>query len=525
MCLAGAAAALLALSACAPPNAATPGDGDGVRVVATTGILADLARNVAGDRATVAAVVPDGADPHSYEPTLRNVRDIVYADVAFSNYLLLEQQSIVRSLTANLRDGVPHIALAENATQYAAEMIPLVEDVSLDTVWLGARVAGDGAEFGAGRTSEVLVSATGMTGPGDMHTYLTGTFGEVTRYIDSTDGFDAATGYRDDTISLPPDAHTHLSWAFTAPGIYEVDMRAALHTEPGARPLDIARDTLTFAVGVDPHDVPGPAGATVLDSGHADLTVDLNAGALRLLVDAERGDHDTGRTFLDPGDVVISVPTKALHEVPGDPSFRFLGRAGEPVYQLPQAVLGKHVHGEIDPHLWHDVRNAMAYVQVIRDALIAVDPEGAGEYVDNTRRYLDELAVLDADVAATIETIPPSRRVLVTTHDAFGYLAAAYDMTVAGFVTPNPAVEPSLAERKRLTQTIEDLRVPAVFLEPTLAARSSTLTEVATEAGIEVCPIRGDTLDEVAPTYVDLMRRNAHSLAHCLTGGAADDIR
>ena len=112
--------------------------------------------------------------------------------------------------------------------------------------------------------------------------------------------------------------------------------------------------------------------------------------------------------------------------------------------------------------------------------------------------------------------IPESRRYLVTTHDAFAYLAKAYDLTVAGFVTPNPAAEPSLADRRRLTDTIRNLRVPAVFLEPNLAARSATLTEVADEQGVRICPIYGDTLDDQVTSYVRLMRFNADSLLECL---------
>ena len=68
-------------------------------------------------------------------------------------------------------------------------------------------------------------------------------------------------------------------------------------------------------------------------------------------------------------------------------------------------------------------------------------------------------------------------------------------LEIAGFVTPNPAVEPSLADRRKLTETIRNLQVPAVFLEPNLAARSSTLTEVGEEQGVRVCPIYGDTFD------------------------------
>ena len=509
-------AVAVVVAGCGAGSAEAPADA-GVRVVTTTGILADLAREVAGDRAVVSAIVPDGADPHSYEPSLRDVRDIVYADVAFTNYLLLEEQSIVKALDANLRDGVPNVSLAESAVKYAAEIIPLVEDVSLDTVWLGVRVRGDGAAHGADRSSDVLLSATAMTGPGDLHAYLTGTFGDVTRYIDSGDGFDAGAGYQDDTMRLPPDAHTHLSWAFTAPGVYTLDVQAKLQVDPRSTPIPIAEGTVVFAVGVDPHSVPGRSGAHVLNAGHADLTVDLDGGALRILADHEHGSAEVHQELLDLGDVVVEVPTKALHPIPGEPAFRFLGRTGDPVYQLPQAVLGKHVHGEIDPHLWQNVRNAMAYVEIMRDTLVQADPAGASEYRDNAAAYLRELQRLDDDVRAAIAAIPPARRVLVTTHDAFGYLAAAYDLTIAGFVTPNPAGEPSIADRKRLTQTIRDLRVPAVFLEPNLAARSSTLVEVAKEQGVRVCPIHGDALDADAPTYVAMMRANAASLVACLT--------
>jgi anchored repeat ABC transporter substrate-binding protein len=180
-------------------------------------------------------------------------------------------------------------------------------------------------------------------------------------------------------------------------------------------------------------------------------------------------------------------------------------------------VLGKHVHGEIDPHLWQDVGNAMAYVELIRDTLIARDPAGAAAYRANADRYLHQLERLDGYVQRTIASIPRARRHLVTTHDAFAYLAHAYRIEIAGFVTPNPAVEPSLAERRKLTETIRTLQVPAVFLEPNLAARSSTLTEVAQDQGVDVCPIYGDAFDGEVRTYAQMMRFNADSLKECLS--------
>ncbi|RKN33865.1 anchored repeat ABC transporter, substrate-binding protein [Micromonospora musae] len=487
-----------------------------VQIVTTTGILRDLAAHVGGDRVAVTSLVPDGADPHSYEPSLRDIRDVVYADVAFSNYLLLEEQAVIKALDANLRAGVPNISLAEGAVKYAAEIIPLVEDVSLDTIWLGMRVRGTGATHGANRSSDVLLSATAADGPGRMFAYLTESFGNPSFYVDTADGFDPADGYRDDTATLPPDAHTHMSWAFTKPGVYRLTMRARLAVDPEAAPIPMGEQSFTFAVGVDPHSVPGMAGAEVLHSGHADLTVDLDKRRLYLFADTQ-GSGEANQRVYDPAHTVIEVPNKALLEVPGDRKFRFLGRPGTQVYQLPQAVLGKHVHGEIDPHLWQNVRNAISYVELIRDTLIGVDPQGAATYRANAATYIRELEALDTYVRDTIAQIPPSRRHLVTTHDAFGYLGQAYGIQISGFVTPNPATEPSLADRRRLTETIRNLHIPAVFLEPNLAARSTTLTELADEKGLRVCPIYGDTFDRKVTNYLDMMRFNAESLRDCLT--------
>ncbi|WP_235925927.1 anchored repeat ABC transporter, substrate-binding protein [Actinokineospora pegani] len=500
---------LAVLGGCAAPRALSDRDGR-VQVVATTGLIRDLVRNVGGDRVNATSLVPDGGDPHSYEPSLRDVRDVVYADVAFSNYVLLEQHNVIKTLDANLRAGAVNVSLAEAAVKYAAEIIPLVEDVSLDTVWLGLRARGDGGGHGADRSSEVLLSMTAADGPGDVFGYLTGSFGDTEVYFDSSDGFDAGDGYGDDTATLPADAHTHMSWAFTEPGTYRLSLSASLRVDQRSRPVPLGRSTFTVAVGVPP-----PDGAVLVDRGHADLTVDLDRAEVYALHDPQGGGERAQRAV--PADeAVIVVPNRALAEVPAGPGFGFLGRPGERVFQLAQAVLGKHVHGEIDPHLWQNVRNAMSYAQVIRDTLIEADPAGARDYRRNTEAYLAELDAVDRHVRERVAEIPAARRHLVTTHDAFGYLAQAYGLEVAGFVTPNPAAEPSLADRRKLTETIRNLRVPAVFLEPNLAARSSTLTEVAREQGVRVCPIYGDTLDGAVASYVQMMRFNADSLRECL---------
>lgn len=598
-----AALVLTLVAGCAGVGVDPARDGQ-LRVVTTTGILADLVRNVAGGRATVSQLVPDGADPHSYEPSLRAIRDVAYADLAFSNYLLLEQHSIIRALDANLPASAQSVSIAEEAAKQGATILPLVEDRALDTLWLGMRVSGDGKRYGANRASEVDLQVVSVQGPGQASSYLTTTFGTPELGFYSHDGFDAASDYKHDTVSLPADAHQHMSWAFTKPGVYRVQFKARLRPVKGKN-VEFKTATFTFAVGVDAAAVAKREGRVVLGPGHGDVSVDLEAGRITLVADKQASGqawpsaaktasastpspaasantnpgassasasasatpsgasptasansasaapspggsasptgsapsptpsdgasapsqsdvvvagaaHVPGHVALDPQRVVVDVPTRTLAQVPQ--GYGFVGRAGTQAYILPQAVLGKHVHGEIDPHLWHDVHNAAAYVKVICAKLKQVDPAGARVYDANAARYLNQLAQLDTQVKSTLDTISEANRQLVTTNDAYAYLANAYGLKVAGFVAPNPASEPSLADRRKLAATIKDLHIKAVFLEPNLARTRSTLKVVASEAGVKVCPLYGDTLDNQAPTYQAMMRFNANSLARCLGG-------
>lgn len=488
--------------------AGAPNSNDNViDIVATTPIIADLARNVAGDRARVTSVMPLGSDPHSYEPGLRSVRNIANADIIFSNGLLLEQQSLLRTAQESRLQDVPFVELADASPRHGGELIPLVENIALDTVWLGMRIAGDGAQLGAQKTSGVDMHLKAASGPGDAAAYVTSTFGSPEVLFNTKDGIDLA-----DSTILPVDAHTHISWAFSKPGEYQLTFGATLDTPTGPVAIDDA--TITVAVGVDPHTIAAKRNAHIIDSGHVDVTADITQKRMLLRGDAPTG-TDTSYNY-EPEATVVVVPPSVLQTIPGEPAFRFLGTPGSEVYLLPQAVLGKHVHGEVDPHLWHSVKNTIAMVRVIQDELIAIDPGGRADYVAKANEYVEKLDNLDRDIRAKIAQIPPQRRHLVTTHDGYAYLGEDYDINIAGFVTPNPAIEPSPRDVIALTRTLENLHVPAVFLEPKLAGRAGVLSETAQRLGIVICTIRGDTLDEHVPTYVKLMRTNVDELSRCL---------
>lgn len=493
---------LALIVACGRAEGAT--SGDRLTVAVTTEIIADFVNRVGGDRVEAFSIVPPGGDPHSYEPTPGDARRVAGADVAFTNHLLLEDHALIKLFDSNVPSGVPNISLAESAERYGAHLIPFVENVALDTIWLGLAVRGTAGN----RSAEIHITATALKGPGDLFVYVTDVFGLPDVYIDSRDGFDES-----DIAVLPPGAHTHVNWAFTRPGVYHLSLAATL-TEPGEEPRDLGEATFTFAVGVASASV--KESLQVLAEGHADVAVDLERGGLFLCTAPLSCADQVGDMPADKG--IVEVPNRAVALVPDDEKFAFLGAPGSEYWELPQAVLGRHVHGVIDPHAWQDVTNAKAYVEVIADTLIGADPGGRGTYERNRDVYLAELDVLEEYVRERLIGVPAERRHLITTHDAFSYLADAYGLEVAGFVVPNPAQEPSAVQVRRLTETIRNLEVPAVFVEPNLHARSSVLRQVAEDQGVRVCQLFGDAFSPHVGSYVEMMRHNADELLRCLGG-------
>lgn len=483
------------MTGCAQPGEVV--DDGRLRVVASTSILADVVQNVAGDAADVTPLIRRGADPHSYEPTLHATRDIAYADAVFTNGLLLEPQALSRTIASTAQPSARVVALAEQTQRYGYAPIPLVEDASLDTVWLGLRFEGD-----LPATAVTELSLVDATGPGKAFAFILGTFGTPELLFDSDGG----------ATMLPAGAHTHVSWAFSAPGVYQLRLRASVRDAVDAPERSAAEQTVTVVVGQDPAQV--APGKRAIEHGHVDIAT-LVDDTTHLTLHTEDSD-------INPADAVIVVPTTTLQPIPPQREFRFLGNPDDETYLLPQAVLGRHVHGELDPHFWHDPAAMKAVVDVVRDELSAIDPSRASEFADNAKRYQSLLDDTDRTVRAMYDSIPETNRNLVTTHHGYAYLARAYGLRVAGFVTPNPRVEPSPRDLLALARTLDNLDVPAVFVEYGSEQESPVLTQTAAQHGVNVCPIWSDSLDPPgqgpAQTYVDVVVANGKSISNCLKG-------
>ena len=186
----------------------------------------------------------------------------------------------------------------------------------------------------------------------------------------------------------------------------------------------------------------------------------------------------------------------------------------------PHEKGNQHDHnGDIDPHGWQDLTNALRYVDNINQALSEVDPAGREAYLANATKYKQELSALDAELRASFNAIPAERRKVVTSHDAFAYFSRAYGISFISPVGINTETEPSAADVGRIIKQIKREHIPAVFMESISDPR--LLERIRQESGAKIGgTLYSDTLskpDGPASTYLSMMRHNARTLAAALS--------
>jgi manganese/zinc/iron transport system substrate-binding protein len=183
--------------------------------------------------------------------------------------------------------------------------------------------------------------------------------------------------------------------------------------------------------------------------------------------------------------------------------------------------------GAHDPHVWFDVSLWMKCVEVIRDELCDLDPAHAAEFRTNAEAYLKELADLHAEVKRKADTLPKERRVLVTSHDAFGYFGDAYGFEVHGLQGVSTASQSGTQDVQDLAKLIGEKKVPAVFTETSVPDQGlkSVLDAVAAKYKVNV-KLVGDAdalfSDALGPpgstgeTYAGMVRHNIDVMVRAL---------
>jgi ABC-type Zn uptake system ZnuABC Zn-binding protein ZnuA len=177
---------------------------------------------------------------------------------------------------------------------------------------------------------------------------------------------------------------------------------------------------------------------------------------------------------------------------------------------------GHAAEGAIDPHLWLNVAYAALYVERIADALAEADPPEADVYAANADALLAELGELDRYARETLGAIPASRRKVVSFHEAFGYFADAYGLTIVDTVVDAPGQEPSAGAVAALIDEIERTGATAILAEAQFP--TDLVDRIAEETGATVvADLHSDSLGpRPADTFVGMLRADVDAIAAAL---------
>lgn len=225
--------------------------------------------------------------------------------------------------------------------------------------------------------------------------------------------------------------------------------------------------------GVEPHDLELSA-SQVVELTEADLVVHLGAGFQPAIDDAL---DDAGGTVLDALGVVPSGADAS------------------------------------DPHIWLAPENMAVLAARVASRLTEIDPEGERTFIANAETTIGELAELQADFNDGLASC--ERRVIIVSHEAFGHLAAAYDLEQIGIAGIDPEAEPSPARLAEVEELAREHGVTHIFFEELVSP--ATAETLADELGIEAAVLSPLESRPAEGDYLDRMRANLMTLREALS--------
>jgi manganese/zinc/iron transport system substrate-binding protein len=190
----------------------------------------------------------------------------------------------------------------------------------------------------------------------------------------------------------------------------------------------------------------------------------------------------------------------------------------------------KDFEGHYDPHIWGDPELWAHAIDVVVKGLSQIDPAGAEIYAQNGEVYRDKLMALKAWARQRVGVVPPERRLLITSHDAFLYFGRAFGFEVRGLQGVSTVSEAGLRDRDELVRLLRERGVPAIFPESSVNVKA--IATVASEAGVsigreelfsdamgspgDIVTIGGESYDK--GTYIGMIKHNVNSVVEELKG-------
>lgn len=174
--------------------------------------------------------------------------------------------------------------------------------------------------------------------------------------------------------------------------------------------------------------------------------------------------------------------------------------------------------GIIDPHAWHDIANVARYVENIRRALAALDPDGEAYFNTRAAAFTSRLWELDAWARERLAAIPEAKRSIVISHDALRYLGHAYGIRIRAVRGLSTGQEPDARSLAALLRDLREEPAGAFFVESVSNPR--LLEQLSRDTGI---PLGGqlytDSLGKPgspADSFEGLFRTNIETIVGAL---------
>lgn len=181
--------------------------------------------------------------------------------------------------------------------------------------------------------------------------------------------------------------------------------------------------------------------------------------------------------------------------------------------------------GNPDPHVWFDPTMWTYACQGLGDALTSIDPSHRQGYANAVAAYSRQLDELDRYATEQFSAIPDQQRVLVTAHDAFGYLGRRYGLEVVGLQGISTSTEAGIRDVQRIADLLVERRVPSIFVETSVPRRTIEAVQVATADRDWHVTIGGELFsdalgdaDSPEGTYLGMFRHNVNTIVAGLKG-------
>ncbi|MBN2134419.1 MAG: zinc ABC transporter substrate-binding protein [Acidobacteria bacterium] len=200
--------------------------------------------------------------------------------------------------------------------------------------------------------------------------------------------------------------------------------------------------------------------------------------------------------------------------------------AGKPIVTctdgIEPLIIEKSGQTVPDPHAWFDPRNAAVYVRNITEAVCKLDPINKEKYEARARLYLQQLRNLHAWIKKEVSRIPPHRRILITSHDAFNYFGRTYNIDAQAPVgwSTGSEIGAGMTPKRRIEiiESTKKMGVRAFFVETSVNPK--LIREIARETGIKIGgELYSDSMGEhgtAGDTYIGMMRENVLKIVKAL---------